>query len=355
MPNGLYIPQSTVGVTQQGITGLANIKETRRRGELEERRFAAQQEQIDYQQKFQGGQQRLKTINDLLPFADDQKFISLVNEINEVSESMGVGSFNINANKALSDRASFTKGLSDSSKLKKTNPEAAGEFFSDHIGKYQTDEQPQAPVEAPTAEVAAEGLYVSPTQRAATERERRGEVAEGVLAGKELLAFQESGKVPLRDGARGAARITDTKVEAGKKQDYESFDGGQTWKKWGDPYSTGKGAGAGGAADLKWHKDAGSRLDRQYGTLTDTGYVINEDRMAEYQDANTYLADYKTQGLNPNDAAVLAERRARAGGVDPIQTVIGQLRTQGKNDKEIKTMLRKSQFGSVNPRLYGLK
>ena len=77
--------------------------------------------------------------------------------------------------------------------------------------------------------------------------------------------------------------------------------------------------------------------------------------MAEYQDANTYLADYKDRGLTPNDAAVLAERRARAGGIDPIQTVIDQQRAQGKSDREITGMLRKSQFKSVNPRIYGLK
>ncbi len=123
----------------------------------------------------------------------------------------------------------------------------------------------------------------------------------------------------------------------------------------GVPTRPGAARVGGSAADLKWTKDAGTRLDKLYGTLTDTGYVIDANRMAEYQDANTYLIDYKEKGLDPNSAAVLAERRAKAGGVDPIQQVIEQQRALGKRDKEIKALLRKSQFKSVSPRAYGLK
>lgn len=108
------------------------------------------------------------------------------------------------------------------------------------------------------------------------------------------------------------------------------------------------------AAD-KWNKDAAARLDKLYGTQTEMGIVVDPERMAEYQDANTYLADYKAKGLTANDAAVLASRRAVAGGIDPIQQVIDQQRAAGKSDKEIKGMLRKSQFKSVSPRIYGLK
>ncbi len=112
----------------------------------------------------------------------------------------------------------------------------------------------------------------------------------------------------------------------------------------------------GSTASLKWDKDAGTRLDKQYGELTADGYLqVPPAKMAEYQDANTYLVDYKDKGLDPNTAAVLAERRAKAGGADPIQTVIDQQRALRKSDKEIKSLLRKSQFKSVNPRAYGLK
>jgi len=125
------------------------------------------------------------------------------------------------------------------------------------------------------------------------------------------------------------------------------------------PVKPGDGKGgvttAGSTASLKWDKDALGALKTQYGTLTDTGYVIDTARMAEYQDAVTYLNDYKAKGLGPNEASVLSERRSKAGGVDPIQTAIDQYRAQGKSDAEIKTLLSKSQFKSVNPRNYGLK
>ena len=90
-----------------------------------------------------------------------------------------------------------------------------------------------------------------------------------------------------------------------------------------------KGAGTGGGASEKWDKDAGARLDKFYGTQTEMGIVVDPDRMAEYQDANTYLADYKSKGMTANDAAVLAARRSMAGGVDPIQTVVDQQKALG--------------------------
>ena len=117
----------------------------------------------------------------------------------------------------------------------------------------------------------------------------------------------------------------------------------------------GPGGVGGSASSLKWDKDALGALKTQYGTLTDTGYVIDTARMSEYQDAVTYLNDYKAKGLGPNEASVLSERRSKAGGVDPIQTVIDRYKAQGKSDTEIKGFLRKSQFKSVNPRNYGLK
>ena len=123
----------------------------------------------------------------------------------------------------------------------------------------------------------------------------------------------------------------------------------------GAPVRAGGPGGAGSTASLKWDKDALGALKTQYGTLTDTGYVIDDARMAEYQDAITYLNDYKTKGLGPNESSVLAERRAKAGGIDPIQEVITQQKGLGKSDKEIKALLRKSQFKSVNPGMYGLK
>lgn len=153
-------------------------------------------------------------------------------------------------------------------------------------------------------------------------------------------------------------RLTDTKALKGDmKQDYESFDAGKTWKAWGEPYSAkkGVGTGAGGAASAKWDKDAAARLDKFYGTQTDYGMVIDPEKMAEYQNANTYLAEYKARGLTINDAPVLAARRAASGGIDPIQQVIDNQRRLGKTDKEIKAMLGKSQFKSVSPRIYGLR
>lgn len=113
-------------------------------------------------------------------------------------------------------------------------------------------------------------------------------------------------------------------------------------------------AGAGGAAE-KWQKDALGALKTLYGTQTEMGIVVDPDRMAEYQDAMTYLADYKAKGLTANDSAVLSSRRSLAGGVDPIETVIQTLKGQDKSDDEIKALLRQSQFKSINPRLYGLK
>lgn len=113
-------------------------------------------------------------------------------------------------------------------------------------------------------------------------------------------------------------------------------------------------AGAGGAAE-KWQKDALGALKTLYGTQTEMGIVVDPDRMAEYQDAMTYLADYKAKGLTANDSAVLSSRRSLAGGVDPIETVIQTLKGQNKSDDEIKALLRQSQFKSINPRLYGLK
>ena len=349
MPNGLYIPQSTAGITQQGITGLANIKETQRRGELQERQFTAQQEQVEQQNRFKAGQQRLSTISALLPYADDNKFLSLINEVNQLSESMGIGSFNLDANKTLTDRQGFEEGIATSAKLSKTNPDAGSELFDETISKYQLDEQPMVPEIEATTVTAREGLYMSPSQRTAAERERRRQVgATAGLSGERLLAFEESGKVPAAAAGRGAARITDTKVERGKKQDYESFDGGQTWRKWGEPYSTGKAGGAGGAASLKWDKDAGSVLGKFFGTMTVDGYLqVPEARMAEYQDSLSYLTDYKQKGASPNNAAVLAARRAKAGGIDPIQTTVDRLKGEGKTNSEIKKLIRQSQFKSI--------
>lgn len=113
-------------------------------------------------------------------------------------------------------------------------------------------------------------------------------------------------------------------------------------------------AGAGGAAE-KWQKDALGALKTLYGTQTDMGIVVDPERMDEYQDAMTYLADYKAKGLTANDSAVLSSRRSLAGGVDPIETVIQTLKGQNKSDDDIKELLRQSQFKSINPRLYGLE
>lgn len=113
-------------------------------------------------------------------------------------------------------------------------------------------------------------------------------------------------------------------------------------------------AGDGGAAE-KWQKDALGALKTLYGTQTDMGIVVDPERMDEYQDAMTYLADYKAKGLTANDSAVLSSRRSLAGGVDPIETVIQTLKGQNKSDDDIKALLRQSQFKSINPRLYDLE
>ncbi|MEE9354210.1 MAG: hypothetical protein V3U75_01335 [Methylococcaceae bacterium] len=143
----------------------------------------------------------------------------------------------------------------------------------------------------------------------------------------------------LRD-VKGQARFIDTKerVFPGIEKDVKDGVGGMS-----------------GAASVKWDKDAGTRLDKIYGTQTEDGFVIDSARMSEYLNANTHLEDYKQKGLSTNEAAVLAARRAKAGGVDPIQEVIDQQRELGKSDAEIRQLLGKSQFKSVNPRAYGLK
>ena len=136
----------------------------------------------------------------------------------------------------------------------------------------------------------------------------------------------------------------------------EIAEGIKQWNPESGLYDIHVGAGKAGkdVAD-KWNKDAAARLDKLYGTQTEMGIVVDPERMGEYQDANTYLADYKQKGLSGSDAAVLSARRAAAGGVDPIRQAIDQYRGLGKSDKEIKSLLRKSQFKSVNTRVYGLK
>lgn len=216
MPNGLYIPQSTAGITQQGITGLANIKETQRRGELQERQFTAQQEQVEQQNRFKAGQQRLSTISALLPYADDNKFLSLINEVNQLSESMGIGSFNLDANKTLTDRQGFEEGIATSAKLSKTNPDAGSELFDETISKYQLDEQPIVPEIEATTVTAREGLYMSPSQRIEEEKKlRRQAGATAGLEGERLLSFVESGKVPA--AAAGKLPTAATTVIVGDK------------------------------------------------------------------------------------------------------------------------------------------
>jgi hypothetical protein len=135
---------------------------------------------------------------------------------------------------------------------------------------------------------------------------------------------------------------------------------------------------SGGRAIEKWDKDAAGRLDKMFGKQTELGFVIDPDRMEEYQLANTYLGDYRDKGLTPSDAAVLAATRAeeirepdemdpetgtliRAGrvikpsGVDPIQIVIDQQRAAGVSDEEIIKLLKSSKYSAINPRTYGLK
>lgn len=110
----------------------------------------------------------------------------------------------------------------------------------------------------------------------------------------------------------------------------------------------------GGGASDKWTKDAGTILDKFYGTLTDTGYVVDPERMDEFQNAHSYLGDYKDKGLNSSDAAVLSSRRAAAGGTDPIVWAIEKFRGDKVSDKEIMKKL-KEKFPGINPRTYGLK
>lgn len=173
----------------------------------------------------------------------------------------------------------------------------------------------------------------------------------------------ESYQMQTRVGVDGTSQITDIKPAAAPKAPkaaptVETGEGRLQWNpetsrydiKVGPLKPTGKGDGAAG----KWDKDALAALTKLYGTQTDMGIVVDPDRMAEYQDAMTYLGDYKAKGLTTSDAAVLSSRRSQAGGVDPITTVIQQQRGLGKSNADIVKLLRASKFKSLNPRTYGL-
>lgn len=182
------------------------------------------------------------------------------------------------------------------------------------------------------------------------------------LAGK--LNDRETYSIQTRMPVEGQAEVFDIKPTAPTKAPtaekvIETGTGFWQWNPETDRYDIKAGppkskAGAPGAAE-KWQKDSLAALKTLYGTQTEMGIVVDPARMAEYQDAMTYLADYKTKGLTANDAAVLSSRRSQAGGVDPIESVIQRLRGEDKSDIEIKKLLRASQFKSINPRLYDLK
>lgn len=169
--------------------------------------------------------------------------------------------------------------------------------------------------------------------------------------------------VKSRIGADGSVELVGIESAISKAppaaETVETAEGIKQWNPATSRYDIdvgpGKPSGKGAGAAEKWQKDSLAALKTLYGTQTEMGIVVDPARMAEYQDAMTYLADYKTKGLTANDAAVLSSRRSLAGGVDPIMTVIGQQRDLGKSDTEIKSLLRKSQFKSINPRLYDLK
>ena len=192
---------------------------------------------------------------------------------------------------------------------------------------------------------AATGLQAVGVEGPLTEMGAEVE-GRGGLTG--LREYVEEGTVPP---AAKEEKLVERTVDLGNEIEYIYTDGSRETKPKGRaPGKAGGGAGAG-----KWDKDAAARLDKLYGTQTEMGIVVDPERMAEYEDANTYLAEYKKMGLTANDAAVLAARRAKAGGIDPIQTAVDKYRELGKSDKEIKAFLRRSKFKSVSPRIYGLK
>lgn len=56
-----------------------------------------------------------------------------------------------------------------------------------------------------------------------------------------------------------------------------------------------------------------SALKDRFGTLTDDGWVIDPDQMKVFKKAQTYAKDYKKIGMDPLEASVRGEQRARQG------------------------------------------
>lgn len=120
------------------------------------------------------------------------------------------------------------------------------------------------------------------------------------------------------------------------------------------------GAGDGGltasqSADDKrqWHTAAKGTLQGFYGSMTDMGFVVNPERMKEYNTALAELEKFRVKGLDHNEAATIASRRAawKAGNADTIGNRIRELAKKGIPEKDIARDLKAK---GVDPANYGL-
>ena len=185
-----YEPGGLTQATQFAVGTELGERQRERQFGLQEQQFAEgirqsdiKQEQFDTQQRFAEGQQRLQTISALAPHADDKMFMKLMNEANDVSSGMGMGSFNIDPNKALANKDAVLKGLAASQKLQKTNPEAAEEMFDNVLEGIQAEEAPAPGFVGPRGEItrratAIAGPEPTPAQATVAERIARGETVK---------------------------------------------------------------------------------------------------------------------------------------------------------------------------------
>jgi hypothetical protein len=92
------------------------------------------------------------------------------------------------------------------------------------------------------------------------------------------------------------------------------------WQKWGHGQMRNKQTGEikpiptkPGEKKETWTFESkyNSALKDRFGTLTDDGWVIDPDQMKVFKKAQTYAKDYKKVGMDPLEASVRGEQKAR--------------------------------------------